>query len=74
MLKLETFATILPVSWLQIQPLQVRSFLLQTTRADPNVRNSFGYTMLEVAAMVDHLQAVQYLIAASAIVNPVITL
>ena len=53
---------------------QVCFFLLQTTGADPNVRDSCGHTMLEVAAMGGHLQVVQYLVAAGAIVNPVMTL
>ena len=48
-------------------------FLLHTTGADPNVRDSCGHTMLEVAAMGGHLQVVQYLVAAGAIVNPVMT-
>ena len=52
---------------------QVCYFLLQDTGADPNVRDSCGHTTLEVAAMGGHLQVVQYLIAAGAIVNPVMT-
>ena len=53
---------------------QVCFFLLQTTGADPNARDSCGHTMLEVAAKGGHLQVVQYLVAAGAIVNPVMTL
>ena len=48
-------------------------FLLYTTGADPNVRDSCGHTMLEIAAMGGHLQVVEYLVAAGAIVNPEMT-
>ena len=53
---------------------QVCFYLLQTIGADPNVRDSCGHTMLEIAAIGGHLQVVQYLVAAGAIINPVMTL
>lgn len=53
---------------------QVCFYLLQTIGADPNVRDSCGHTMLELAAIGGHLQVVQYLVAAGAIINPVMTL
>ena len=48
-------------------------FLLHTTEADPNTRDSCGHTVLEVAAMGGHLQVVQYLVAAGATINPEMT-
>ena len=53
---------------------QVCYFLLQTALADPNARDSCGHTMLEIAAKGGHLEAVQYLVAAGAVINPVMTL
>ena len=52
---------------------QVCFYLLQSIGADPNVRDSCGHTMLEIAAIGGHLQVVQYLVAAGAIINPVMT-
>ena len=52
---------------------QVCFYLLETIGADPNVRDSCGHTMLEIAAIGGHLQVVQYLVAAGAIINPVTT-
>ena len=52
---------------------QVCYYLLQSIGADPNVRDSCGHTMLEIAAIGGNLQVVQYLVAAGAIINPVMT-
>ena len=52
---------------------QVCFFLLHTSGADPNIRDSCGHTTLEIAARGGHLQVVQYLISAGAIINPVMT-